>query len=283
MMGEPAGAWEKAPLSAAQQQRVETYLRSRREGSGDWIRFHETGERARAADLSCLALDPEKPLIVAYTNVFWDAQIHYASNVFADQGEWLIDTVRWFARRPDLQLVIRVHPAEATGSPPSRQLAAVEIARAFPALPGNVRIVGPRNPVSSYLLAERADTAVIYASKLGVELSAVGIPVIVAGEAWVRGKGITQDAASKEHYRRLLAALPAGRRLGHAHRMRALQYAHHFFFRRMIPIGCVEPARGPRRFTIAARHLAELGEGSDAGLDTVCDGIINGAPFHYPT
>lgn len=282
LMEEPAEVWEKAPLSQAEQERIESYLHSRRRGDADWIRFHKAGGEGRSDDLRALALDPSKPVIVAYTNVFWDAQLHYATNVFASQREWLIETVGWFARRPDLQLVIRVHPAEVSGSPPSRQLAAVEIAQAFPTLPPNVKVVGPNSGVSSYLLAERADTAIIYASKLGVELSAVGIPVIVAGEAWVRNKGITQDAASKEHYRQLLGALPVRRRLAEPHRMRALKYANHFFFRRMIPIACVEPCRGPRRFTVAAAHLSELARGSDAGLDTVCDGILDRTPFHYP-
>jgi hypothetical protein len=282
LMEEPAEAWQTAPLTSEQQARIESYLESRRRGDQDWISFHRAGNGRGAGDLASLAAG-ERPLVVAYTNVFWDAQLHYASNAFADQREWLIDTVGWFAQRPDLQLVVRVHPAEVTGSPPSRQLAAAEIAQAFPTPPANVRIVGPDSPVSSYALAERADTAILYASKLGVELSAVGIPVIVAGEAWVRGKGITTDVASKAHYRELLAALPARRRLDPAHRQRALAYAHHFFFRRMIPIACVEPARGPRRFTIAARRLSDLTRGSDAGLDVVCEGILDGTQFHYQT
>jgi hypothetical protein len=283
LMQEPVGDWEREPLSAAQQERIESYLRGRRQGGEDWIRFHSAESKDSDADWRALALDPEKPLIVAYTNVFWDAQLHYATNVFAGQKEWLIETVDWFARHPELQLVIRVHPAEATGSPPSRQCAADAIAETFPVLPANVRLAGPKNPLSSYLLAERADTVIIYATKLGVELSALGIPVIVAGEAWVRNKGITQDVTSKAHYRQLLQALPAGRRLDPAHRMRALAYAYHFFFRRMLPIDCVEPCRGPRRFTVAARHLSELARGRDSGLDTVCAGILDGSPFHYPT
>ncbi len=99
----------------------------------------------------------------------------------------------------------------------------------------------------------------------------------------MRNKGITQDVTSKEHYRQLLQALPARCRLDPAQRTRALAYAYHFFFRRMIPIACVEPCRGPRRFTVAAQHVSELACGRDPGLDTVCNGILDGSPFHYPT
>ncbi len=145
LMDEPAEVWAREPLSSAQQERIESYLCSRRQGTEDWIRFHKARHGDDEAEWRAMALDPGKPLVAAYTNVFWDAQLHYASNVFASQKEWLIETVDLFSRRPDLQLVIRVHPAEVTGSPPSRQCAADEIAQTFPILPANVRIVGPRS------------------------------------------------------------------------------------------------------------------------------------------
>jgi hypothetical protein len=281
LMAEPTSLWSEAALTEEELNATLHYLQSRREGSGDWIRFHKPSPGADAADLAALGLDPNKPLVVAFTNVFWDAQLHYPARAFANQGEWLVDTVAWSADRPDLQLVIRVHPAEISGHPQSRQLAADELRRAFPTLPPNVIIVGPQSGLSSYGLAELADTALIYATKMGVELSALGIPVIVAGEAWVRNKGMTEDVLSREHYRQLLDKLPLGRRLDPGQRDRALRYAHHFFFRRMVAIAGVEESRGPRRFAIAARHLRELAPGSDAGLDVVCRGILEGTPFHH--
>ena len=81
----------------------------------------------------------------------------------------------------------------------------------------------------------------IYATKTGVELAAMGIPVVVAGEAWVRNKGITTDVTTREEYRAVLASLPVGARLGREQHERAERYAFHFFFRRMIPVRCVEP------------------------------------------
>jgi hypothetical protein len=114
---------------------------------------------------------------------------------------------------------------------------------------------------------------------MGVELSAMGMPVIVAGEAWVRNKGFTEDIRSPQHYREVLARLPFAQRLDDARRGRALAYAHHFFFRRMIALPFVEPDTGTRRFTIRAASLDQLGPGADPGLDVVCQGILEGAPF----
>lgn len=278
LMDEPVARWAGRQLDPAEREATLAYLESRADGRGDWIRFHAEPE---TGDLAQLALDPAKPTFVAYTNVFWDAQLHYPANAFADQRAWLLETVRWFAARPDLQLVIRVHPAEITGSPSSRQRAADEIAAAFSRLPANVTVVPPDSPVSSYALARRANAALIYGTKMGVELTALGIPVIVAGEAWVRNKGITHDAATKSHYLELLSQLPFPGRIDGERRERAIAYAHHFFFRRMIPLPLVVPEPGPRRFTISAPALDRLAPGADPGLDAICEGILQGTPFEY--
>ena len=80
---------------------------------------------------------------------------------------------------------------------------------------------------------------------MGVELTSVGLPVIVAGEAWIRNKGLTHDASSPEEYfqhPRPAAVSPSG--LGPAQLARARRYAYHFFFNRMIPLPFIEPKAG---------------------------------------
>jgi Capsule polysaccharide biosynthesis protein len=254
-------------------------LRSRRDGSEDWIRFHKVSKKSDALDLKSLGIDVAKPMCVAFTNVFWDAQLHYPANAFSDQREWLLETIRWFANRPDLQLVVRVHPAELSGHPPSRQFAEDEIGKAFADLPRNVAIISPEDETSSYLLAERANAGLIYGTKMGIEIAATGLPVIVAGESWARNKGFTLDATTKADYFHLLSKLPFAGPVADTQRNRALAYARHFFFRRMIPISFVNAVNGPRRFAIAAESLDDLAPGADPGLDVICKGILDGSPF----
>jgi hypothetical protein len=282
MMEEPLSSWADRPLAPDEATLIDDYLRSRWHGGKDWIRFHRDPDYELTDDLFRLGLDPDKPTVVALTNVFWDAQLHYPKNAFASQRDWLVRTIRWFADRADLQLVIRIHPAEITGSPASRQFAADEIAAAFPRLPPNVRVVPPTSAVSTYHLAQRCDCAIIYATKTGVELAAIGIPVIAAGEAWVRNKGITRDATSEQSYLKLLEQLPLRKRLAPETVERARRYAFHFFFRRMIPLEFVEPAAGARRFSTRIGGLADLKRQASVGLDVICDGILSGTPFHMP-
>ena len=44
-------------------------------------------------------------MIGLLTNVSWDAQLHYPANAFANMLDWLVQTCRYFATRPDLQLL----------------------------------------------------------------------------------------------------------------------------------------------------------------------------------
>jgi capsular polysaccharide biosynthesis protein len=210
----------------------------------------------------------------------WDAQLHYRQRAFKDQVEWVLKTIAHFAKRDDLQLAIRVHPAEVTGSLPSRQPIAAEIDAAFPTLPGNVALIRPDQEISTYALADASDAVIIYATKTGIELSARGIPVIVAGEAWLRGKGIGFDCDDAAEYERMLASLPFGRRLDEARTKRAQSYAYHFFFRRMIPMPGLRRARVQGApYEVAPLKLNTFEPGVYPSLDCVCRGILDGTPF----
>jgi hypothetical protein len=132
LMSEPREHWEHQELSPAQDRELTKYLASRREGLFDWIVFH----RARRQDADEIAtrigLDRSRPAIGLLTNVTWDAQLHYPANAFPNIVEWLVQTCDYFARRPDLQLIVRVHPAEISGFPPSRQPILEELRKRLP-------------------------------------------------------------------------------------------------------------------------------------------------------
>jgi hypothetical protein len=103
--------------------------------------------------------------------------------------------------------------------------------------------------------------------------------VIVAGEAWIRNKGLTHDASSPEEYFRILGRLPFPERLGAGHLARARRYAYHFFFNRMIPLPFIEPKAGYPIYRLKLDKLGQLLPGHSPGLDTICDGILTGTPF----
>jgi len=279
LLTEPRDRWEHLELSPAQEQELMQYLASRREGLFDWIVFHRPRRDDPRELAKTLGLDPARPTIGLLTNVSWDAQLHYPANAFPNMLEWLVCTCEYFATRPDLQLLIRVHPAEISGFPPSRQPILAELARRIPSLAPNIFVVGPENPMSTYALMSLCNAAIIYGTKMGVELTSVGQPVIVAGEAWIRNKGLTYDASSREQYLALLARLPFASGLDQDQLARARRYAYHFFFNRMIPLPFIEPKAGYPIYRLKLERLEQLRPGASQGLDTLCDGVLSGAPF----
>jgi hypothetical protein len=280
MLHEPASSWDRMPWTPERREAIQTYLDSRRQGTRDGISYargfrEDGGDVAAAVDV-----DRTRPIYTLFTNVAWDAQLNFTSNAFLTQVAWLRFTLEWFARRPDLQLVIRVHPAEAGHGTSTRQPLEEEVRRAMPTLPAHIRLVPANSPISSYALAAISDAVLIYQTTVGIEVAAAGVPVIVAGEAWVRGKDISWDAGSPEEYQALLERLPIGRRLDEATQERALRYAYHVFLRRMIPVRSVTQDPAGRRLTdLTIARLADLQPGVDPGLDVICDGILTGRPF----
>ncbi len=282
LLAEPTSNWEDIGWNATLEKDTLDYLKSRWQGTRDWIWFHEKPQEELSAIAAQLGIDFSRPTIGMLSNVMWDAQLHYRANAFANMLEWTLSTLRYFATRPELQLLIRIHPAEIRGTIPSRQPLLAEIEKAFPQLPANVFVIPPESQTSTYAAMLPCNAILIYGTKTGVELASLGLPVIVAGEAWVRNKGLTLDASSADEYFRLLDKLPLPARLDASTTQRARKYAYHFFFRRMIPLGMFEPLTGapPYRLNIAA--LDELRPGKSEGLDIVCDGILNGSEFIYP-
>ncbi len=100
---------------------------------------------------------------------------------FADQEAWLRQLVQWVSQRPDLQLVLRMHPRMGVGHRHSTLSSDYRKLRdVFTTVPSNVVVVWPESKISSYSLAEFADVALISWSSIGLELARFGVPVVAA-------------------------------------------------------------------------------------------------------
>lgn len=282
MMAEPVEKWKDISWNENLETGLMDYLRSRWEGSQDWIWFHKKPNFKLQQIVNDLGINLSKPCIGMLTSVTWDAVLHYPSHAFPNMLDWIIRTINYFTKRPDLQLIIRVHPAEIHGAFPSRQGVADEIKKVYPELPGNIIVIPPESNISTYRVMLNCDSVIIYNTKMGVELTAMGIPVIVAGEAWIRNKGFAIDVDSPEAYFKILDKLPFKKRMSPEDTEDAKRYAYHFFFRRMIPLEFMKPNKGWPPYRIQLRGLEDLMPDSSRGLDIICKGIMDGTDFIYP-
>jgi hypothetical protein len=280
-LDEPEAAWN-LPLSDTQETELMQFLAERRRGKGDWtwvtpeaaLRPDEQEEHHLA---ETLGLDLSRPTYGLLTNVLWDAQLYYEGHAFEHMLEWLYFTIDHFARRPERQLIVRIHPHEIKAG--NRQPVGPELRRRYPELPPNVFVVQHDSPLNTYALMNLCRAVLIYGTKTGVELTPLGQPVVVAADAWIRGKGLTVDVSTKQSYEMVLDGLEAIEPLDAETVTRARRYAYHYFFRRMIPVRSLAPAAREVRLDVGS--LQDLEPGRDPGLDVICDGIMHGSPFVF--
>lgn len=284
LVTEPNEHWEDLDLDGEAGRVIDEYLNSRRFGTRDYVCYNTDAIEDRETIIRELGLDPDRPIVSLYTNVLWDAQLYYNFTAFDNMLEWLFESIRYFRTRPDLQLVVRVHPAEVTAAMVSKQPILAEIQREFPELPENVKIIPPESKLSSYTLAEISHASLIYGTKMGVEIAAIGTPVILAGESFHRGKGYTYDVESREEYFALLDRVADLEQNSPEMMERARKYAYHYFFRVMIDFPLYSVAdglhfQGPQ---LEFERLDALAPGRYESLDLICEGILDGeTPFFY--
>ncbi|MBI2330971.1 MAG: hypothetical protein HYU84_02125 [Chloroflexi bacterium] len=173
----------------------------------------------------------DRPVVMLAANVLGDS-LTLGRDIFAaSMTEWITKTVQYFAKRTDVQLVIRVHPGEKL-VPQAKSMGTV-VKEALPELPNHIHVIGALDKINTYDLIEIADVGLAYTTTVGLETAMNGRPVISCGQTHYRGRGITIDPNTWDEYyatlEKVLGDVPA-------HQMNEKQiefawnYAYRFFF-----------------------------------------------------
>jgi hypothetical protein len=124
------------------------------------------------------------------------------NEVFSTQIEW----VKWlfeFARsRPDIHLVVRVHPREfAVNGKGDRSEHSHLLEAAFADKPHNASINLPSDGIALYDLLMEVDAALIAWTSAGMDAGMLGVPVVTyAGDVLLFPRQLTYDAKTREDY-----------------------------------------------------------------------------------
>lgn len=177
-----------------------------------------------------LGLD-DRPVVMLAANVLGDS-LTLGRDIFAaSMTEWITKTVQFFAARPDVQLVIRIHPGEKLV--PQAKSMGVVVREALPEIPNHIHVIGALDKVNTYDLIEIADLGLAYTTTVGLETAMNGAPVVSCGRTHYRGRGFTVDPNSWDEYfsalESVLSDLPA-HRLSDGQIAKAWNYAYRFFF-----------------------------------------------------
>lgn len=276
VLDEAWGRWKDRDLSTDQDRRLEDYLESRRSNSRDRHKYNFAPVENRETACRKADLDPNRPVFGLFPNLLWDGACIDRDLSFPSQIDWAIETIRYFGRRPDLQLVVKIHPAESVvGTERSIQ---DYIREALPTLPANVRLVQPRT-LNVYSVYNLISAGLVHTSTVGLEMSLLGIPVVVASKTHYRGRGFTHDVTNPEEYFRAIDTA-AMARLAPDQVRAARKYAYLFFMGHNIPFRYLLKApEGGHLVGFNFSSLEDLAPGKDPDLDFICDRILDGGEF----
>lgn len=196
-------AWDKTCSEKVMQQFKRGYT------EGHWFQYKNlTAEQQEmsGADLKKkLRLNTEKKTAVIYSHILNDANLFYGKDLF-DGGfrEWLIETIRAAAENPNVNWILKLHPANVYRN---RNIGKVgeygelnALKSAFGKIPEFLKVVYPDDSTSPLSFFSITDYGITVRGTVGLELPCFGIPTLTAGTGRYSGKGFTVDSSSKEDY-----------------------------------------------------------------------------------
>jgi hypothetical protein len=170
-----------------------------------------TERRSREEIVAQLGLDPARPTAVIFSHVLWDANMFYGRDLFADQEEWFVETVRAACRNDRVNWVVKLHPANVwkrrrdNASGELDEHAAIR-EQVGPLLP-HVHLLPPDTDISTWSLFDVTDWGVTIRGSVGFELPCFGRPALTAGTGFYSGRGFTVDSDTADEYVARLAAI----------------------------------------------------------------------------
>jgi hypothetical protein len=218
-------------LSKEQQRWLDDFLSARQgvKTGAEFAHLYQKSTREGGnAIRKTLGLD-DRPVVFLPTNVLGDSATLGRPIFTRTMQEWIEKVIPFFAERQDVQLVIRIHPAETWTVGPS---VSDIIHAVLPELPPHMHLIGAQEKINSYDIMDITDLALVYTTTAGMEMAIRGIPVLVSGASQYRKKGFTLEADTWEEYFGVLThALQdvTGCRLTTEQVQKARNYAYFYF------------------------------------------------------
>lgn len=271
-------AWERfsaGPLTPEAERRVAGWLDRR--PTGTEMNLDTATPLARSRRSHSPDHGDDRPAALLAANVVWDLAALDRQVVFDGMVEWVAETIRWFAGRPEYRLVVKAHPGEEHPDiPRTRERLLPALERSGIEIPDNVTLLPPRSAQSVYDLLPSVALGLLHTSTVGVEMAASGLPVIVTGSSPYRGFGFTFDPVSPAEYTDLLGRGLSGELVDTTGERRRL--AHHYidleYFHYAVETGFLTRTDGGWELTID--DIDALAPGRRPGMDHILTSILRG-------
>jgi hypothetical protein len=169
-----------------------------------WTRAHSRDELGAK-----LGLDADKRTAVVFSHVLWDANMFYGRDLFADQEEWFVETVRAACANPRANWIVKLHPANVWKLRRDGYEGELDEVRAIRRhvgeLPPHVRLLAPDTDIGTWSLFSVTDVGVTIRGSTGFELPCFGVPALTAGTGFYSNRGFTVDSGTRDEYLERLA------------------------------------------------------------------------------
>ena len=135
----------------------------------------------------------------------------FGRDLFADQEEWFVETVKAAAANDRVNWIVKLHPANVWKRRRDGVVGELDehvaIREQVGALPAHVKLLDPDTEISTWSLFAVTDYGVTIRGSVGFELPCFGKPALTAGTGFYSGRGFTVDSDSREQYLARLASV----------------------------------------------------------------------------
>lgn len=240
--------------------------------------FSVYSTKARGASARAhFGIDSHSPIVVAAVSSYDEAysavviggfpEKKFRSHVFVDQFDWIRSLVAWANERPEISLVIRLHPRDFANKREGHQAEQATVWSAVLAdHPANVFVDHPSEAFPLHDLLSEATVLTTGWSATAIEAMLEGIPVVTYDEclpSYPREIHSTGESPS-EYFANLDKALLQGRT--HTHREAALEWLTYNYVEGTVRTGGRIRDRGPRPTYRARAVLLAVAERLVPGL-----------------
>lgn len=160
-----------------------------------------------------LGLQNDRKVAIIYSHILYDTIFFFGTELFENYANWLIETVKIAISNKHLEWFIKIHPSniwrEEFGGKDQPIYEEVRLIDKFIGkLPPHVHIILPNSEINPLTWMKITDFGITVRGTSGLELAAMGKPVITAGTGRYESKGFTIDPKTVEEYRNILNDLP---------------------------------------------------------------------------
>jgi hypothetical protein len=181
------------------------------------IAVEEIEARRRGTDIfayqikdSAVSVEALRGSILLALNSSWDSAALGIHGVFANNIEWIVESVRYLLDKTDVSVIVRQHPAERFEFARTSDDYASVLREQFGDHP-RLHFIAASDPINSYALMEVCRAVLVHSSTIGNEAASMGLPVITASNPYFSKIGFVQKATTRMEYYSLLDDAAAGK------------------------------------------------------------------------